>query len=276
MSHYQQQVLNSTPYYFHWLTKLKFNHKYSDFKCLNTNTIIKNDNLISTTSKIDNTTIYHSKPLNVFFIVLRVENDDYILLTTNKDSDIGTGYQNFLQLPTWDIDNIDENPIQMIHLNINIKEAIPLKIPSNFNLDNNKFFIKSSPHKWKWFTQEGISTKKDDYENNLIGWWVNPSFTSQYCKFYQIIKKVTFPQFFKIIREIEDKNEINKEKFVIVHRHHLLSYSPDLRTSTALFLTNQSNKYYPYFLNRTDIYYSIFFSFVLTIFLLSIYSLYSV
>jgi hypothetical protein len=275
MTHYQQQVLNSTPYYSHWITKLKFNLNLNhNNNHSHLNTTIKNDTLIYTNTTIDNTSIFHTKPIHVFFIVLRVDNDDYIILTTNKDSDIGSGYRNFLQLPTGDIDMLDNLPIQMIHLSITKQEAIPLKVPQHFFLSNYKYIIKCIPHKWNWFNQNenDFSTKKNDYEKNLVGWWTNPNQNSQYCQFYQIIKNISLPNFFKIVQEIEDRNDKNDTKLVIVHKQHLLSYSPDLRTTTALLLTNESNRHPNYFIDRIDIYYSIIISFFLTLLIIFIHS----
>lgn len=268
MSNYQQQVLNSTPYYNHWLEKIKRNLNISTCKCLHTQ--IKNEKLLSTITSHNDTNIYHTLPLHVFFIVLRVENDDYIILTTNKDSDIGSGYKNFLQLPTGDIHKLEKLDLfQMIHLNIKKTDFHPI-LPNHFLLSDSNHIIKYSHNKWNWLKDKDKDkdTKIKDFDHNLIGWWTNPSITSQYCQFYQIIKNMSFSQFSNIIQEIEDRNDSNDSKLVIVHRKNLLFFSPDLRTTTALYLTDDYNKPPSYFLNRTDLYYSCIMSIIITLFIM--------
>lgn len=260
MNHYQQQVLKSTPYYNHWLSKIK-NHDDDPVKHLNT--IIKNETLISTITQHNQQLLYHTKPIDIFFIVLRVETTDYILLTTNQFSDIGSGHPHFLQLPFGDINQLDF--LQTINLSITKDDCVLLDTPKLFNPDS---IIKSSPYKLDW-----LSSKND---NDVKGWYTNPNLTTQYTKFYQIIKSISFNQFFNIINEIEHRNSTNQSKLVIVNRDNLLSCSPDLRTLAALYLvsdsTNQTTNHPSYFLDKPDIYFSLGLAFFLTLVTMIYYS----
>lgn len=237
MSQYQLQVLNSTPYHQHWL------HKNKNKKFKYTHLDIKDEKLVSTIIQDNDYKLFHLQPEKLYIIILRVEHDDYILLTTNKQTDLATGYSNFLQLPTKIMD-------PFINLSINEKDIRPLTFPKQFCHDD--------------------SNKLNDYDNHLIGWWTNPNFTSQYCQFYQIIKSISFLQLTKIIEEIDIYNSKHESKFKIIPRRDLAIYSPDVRTITALYLTNLIEKpvHPAYFLTKKDIIDSIFIALLVTFFLL--------
>ena len=264
MNDYQQQVLETSDFYQHWLSKNKTNLNLHDFKNLNTK--IKNENLISTITQLQDSNLLHTKPLNVFFIILRVETSDYILLTCDKQSDIATGYPDFLHLPIGDIDLIHDYPKNIINLSCSQQDLQPLKPNPHFFNSNYQYITKTNNKQWSWLQVN--STKKYDYDTNQIGWWSNTYSTSHYYLFWQVIKNISFTQFSKIVQEIENQNKTNQSKIVIVPRNHLDLYSLDITTIAALYLTKQSNKSCCFHLDYQDVYRSIIIAFIFTLLLL--------
>lgn len=252
---FKKRLLQDHLEYKHWLYKIDHHFQKQQIYLQNIK-INDSEEIINSTQTIDNNTILFTNCNIKLLIILKVENIDYTLLISQTR--LATGYPNFIELP--DPFNILDILLE-IGIDTNLKQFTPLPLSHLFYQNNPKYLVKNHNSNWNWFTNKtNLNLNK-----HVDGWFPSPQNLTQSTRFLSFTKPLNYPDFQKIIDQIENYNNQNhKIKLIVVPLENAIHYSPDMHTTTAILLHHLSHHHITYFEDRTHLYYILFFSIIIT------------